>query len=353
MTAYSDLLDATWKAHLLPRAADAPTVVSTFAGCGGSSLGYSAAGYRELLAVEWEANAVETFRRNFPDVPVFHGDIAALDPASLNLAPGKLDVLDGSPPCQGFSTVGKRKFSDSRNQLFLQYVRLIEAWQPKVFVMENVSGMVKGKMRLLFADILAALKEAKPGYRVTARLVDASRLGVPQKRMRMIFVGVRSDLNMEPVHPQAVAGITTVRAAIADLADPGAFEVPIGKAAALAPYVMPGRRGQDVLKAAGKKDTHWGVIRIAWDKPARTVVKSFRAGQAGFLHPAENRFLGTRELSRLQSFPDQFQWGESTYMDIHARIGNSVPPLLMRAVSQTIHERLLANVGDNRDRSSA
>ena len=110
---------------------DKPTVISTFAGCGGSSLGYRLAGFRELLAVEWDDNAVATFKMNFPDVPVYHGDIARLTGAEcMNLAggikPRELDVLDGSPPCQGFSTAGKRKFDDPRNSLFREFARLIQ-----------------------------------------------------------------------------------------------------------------------------------------------------------------------------------------------------------------------------------
>src|SRR5690606_12471769 len=101
---------------------DAPTVMSTFAGAGGSSLGYSMAGFRELLAVEWDDHAVDTFRRNFPDVPVYHGDIAQLTAEAIleqtGLAPGELDVFDGSPPCQGFSMAGLRQLDDQRNQLF-------------------------------------------------------------------------------------------------------------------------------------------------------------------------------------------------------------------------------------------
>jgi DNA (cytosine-5)-methyltransferase 1 len=124
---YLEALDSAWRDHLAPRAEDAPTVISLFAGCGGSSLGYGMAGYRELLAVEWDANAVETFRLNFPDVPVYHGDIAALDVEKClslaGIAPGELDVLDGSPPCQGFSTAGKREMGDDRNQLFHEFRR--------------------------------------------------------------------------------------------------------------------------------------------------------------------------------------------------------------------------------------
>ena len=109
------ILNEAWAQHLAPRQAHAPTVISTFAGGGGSSLGYSMAGFRELLAVEWEQNAVDTFRLNFPEVPVYHGDIAKLPVNEVfmltGLKEGELDVFDGSPPCQGFSTAGKRFLS--------------------------------------------------------------------------------------------------------------------------------------------------------------------------------------------------------------------------------------------------
>ena len=193
---YPAHLEACWREHLEPRAEDAPTVISLFAGCGGSSLGYSMAGYRELLAVEWDDHSVATFKLNFPDVPVYHGDIAKLSVEEcLRLAgigPGELDVLDGSPPCQGFSTAGKRRMDDGRNTLFREYVRLLRGLRPKVLIMENVSGMVQGKMKLIFAEILKELKES--GYHVSARLMNAMYYGVPQSRQRMIFVGVREDI---------------------------------------------------------------------------------------------------------------------------------------------------------------
>ncbi len=197
---YLEILEATWQDHLTPKAEDAPTVISTFAGGGGSSLGYSMAGFKELLAVEMDNNAVETFKLNFPEVPVFHGDIGALSVeeclsrARLS-APGDLDVLDGSPPCQGFSTAGKRQMSDNRNQLFQEYVRLLRGLQPKAFIMENVSGMVKGKMKLIFAEILRELKAS--GYEVKAWLLNAKYFYVPQSRERMIFIGVRHDVWQE------------------------------------------------------------------------------------------------------------------------------------------------------------
>ena len=165
MNKYLTILESAWQEHLAEREPNAPTVISTFAGCGGSSLGYSMAGFRELLANEWDDNAVATFKLNFPDVPVIQGDIAKLTVEQVleltGLQPGELDVFDGSPPCQGFSTAGKRIIDDPRNQLFREYVRLLRGLQPKVFVMENVSGMVKGKMKLIFADILRDRKSTR------------------------------------------------------------------------------------------------------------------------------------------------------------------------------------------------
>jgi site-specific DNA-cytosine methylase len=173
-----------------------PTVISLFAGCGGSSLGYKMAGYRELLAVEWDANAAATFRLNFPDVPVYEGDVAKLTVAEcLRLAkvrPRELDVLDGSPPCQGFSTAGKRFLEDPRNGLFREYCRLLAGLQPKAFVMENVTGLIKGHMKKVYLEIMASLRAC--GYEARGEVLNAMHYGVPQSRERVIVVGVRKDL---------------------------------------------------------------------------------------------------------------------------------------------------------------
>jgi len=181
------------------------TVVSTFSGAGGSSLGYQLAGGKVLLAVEWDDNAVATYRLNFKDTPIYHGDIGKLTVEECcelaGVQPRELDILDGSPPCQGFSTAGKRDFGDDRNQLFREFVRLLQGLQPKVFVMENVSGMVKGKMKLIFVECLRELKAS--GYKVKAKVLNAMYFNVPQSRQRLIFVGVREDLGIEPGHPRS------------------------------------------------------------------------------------------------------------------------------------------------------
>lgn len=206
-------------------------VVSTFAGCGGSSLGYRMAGFRVLFASEFVEAARDTYKANARKGTIVDDrDIRELDPLevlrALDLKVGELDVLDGSPPCASFSTAGKREkhwgaekaYSDKRQRtddLFFEYVRFVRAMQPRVFVAENVSGLVKGVAKGYFIEILKELKGC--GYRVEARLLDAQWLGVPQQRQRIIFVGVRNDLDLEPSFPAPLPYRYSVRDALPDL----------------------------------------------------------------------------------------------------------------------------------------
>jgi len=318
---YPAILAEAWAQHLAPREPDAPTVISTFAGCGGSSLGYSMAGYRELLAVEWDNNAVETFHLNFPEVPVYHGDIAKLTvDECLRLAGvgvGELDVLDGSPPCQGFSTAGKRQIDDPRNSLFREYVRLLRGLRPRAFVMENVSGMVKGKMKLVFAEALRELKAS--GYKVSARLMNAMYFHVPQSRQRLIFVGVREDVGKEPSHPRAESSPVTVRDAISEAAQ-------IGTAPPHKDWV---RSGRDVRQTM-----------VSASNPSPTIVKTMPNKGVGFYVDASGVIseYSVSQLALLGSFPPLFRWCGTKAPE---RIGNSVPPLFMRAIARHLRERVL------------
>lgn len=343
MAVYSDLLAQAWLDHKAPKAADAPTVVSTFAGAGGSTLGYSMAGYKELMAVEWEDHAASCYKRNFPHVNLFHGDIAKVDPDSLGLAPGELDVFDGSPPCQGFSMHGKRDLKDPRNQLFREFVRLLDAWQPKTFVMENVASMASSHTRPLFVEILKTLRRS--GYKVTARVVDAQYLGVPQSRKRMIFIGVREDLGIEPPFPRPRARTFTVNDAIRDIPQSkiGKIHHIKGKYAPIVPHVPPGKDVAHIAEKVGHKRVAFSLIRLHPDKPSNTIVKMTN-NSAGLLHPSKDRFISTTEASRLQSFPDDYDWGDSKYEQIIARIGNSVPPLMMREIARVIDREVLQKV---------
>ena len=298
------------------------SVVSTFSGCGGSSLGYALAGGKMLLACEWEKNAAATYSFNFPSTPLIHGDIVKLscDEAlsRIGMSPGELDVLDGSPPCQGFSTAGSRRIDDKRNQLFREYVRLLRGLMPRAFVMENVSGMVKGAMRLVFADCLRELKTS--GYRVRARLLNAKYYNVPQSRPRLIFVGLRSDLGVEPSHPKPQTAPITLRRALEGLQSVGDVGRPPKSALQFYDATRPGT-------------THakrFSFYRCAWDRTPPTVCKVL--GTGGHWHPDEKRYLSVNELKRVCSYPDDFQFC-GRYADAVARMGNSVPPNFMRAIA--------------------
>jgi DNA (cytosine-5)-methyltransferase 1 len=367
---YPETLSAAWRDARAARQPDAPTVVSTFAGCGGSSLGYAMAGFRELLAVEWDAHAVEMYRRNFPGVDVFAGDIAEFDPRSAmrehDLSRGDLDVLDGSPPCQGFSVSGRQNLDDPRNQLFREFVRVLDGFAPKVFVMENVAALaVQQKFKGTLREIFAALRGC--GYRVDAKLLIAHHLGVPQSRRRVIFVGVRDDLEPASAFPSPLrTPVVTTRAAIADLIDDFGSIIPMGrKIKQLAVMMPPGKHGGDVLGSMGKRRSYFNTARLDWDEPSRTLTKMIYAGSnelsggGGLVHPVGWRLVGSRELARLQSFPDEYDWAESSYPQIVARLGNSVPPLMMREIAQTIRNDILEvetrgqTIGRGRRRATA
>ena len=333
---YLRIIDDAWLQHIAPRDDNAPTVISTFAGCGGSSLGYSMAGFKELLAVEWNDNAVETFRLNFPDVPVYHGDINALSVEQVlemtGLKAGELDVFDGSPPCQGFSVAGKRESGDPRNQLFREYVRLLKGLQPKVFVMENVSGMVKGNMKLIFVEILRELKAA--GYQVKACLLNAMYFNVPQSRNRMIFIGVRNDLGIAPSHPKAEVAPFTVGEAIHGLLDDLKERIII-------PDKTKTSQEMKLVKAGERHNVHFSQHRLSMQKVAPVIVAS--RDDYNVFHPTEHRPITTLELRRISSFPDTFKYSGSV-RDFFERVGNSVPPLFMRSIAIHIRREILSEV---------
>jgi len=320
------------------------SVVSLFSGCGGSSLGYKMAGGKVHLAVEWDANAAACYRANFPDTPLYHGDIQQLmADEALRLSgidPGRLDILDGSPPCQGFSTAGERDFEDPRNQLYKEYLRMLDVFRPKTFVMENVSGMVKGKMKLIFADILRELK--LKGYTVSMRLLNASWYGVAEARERSIFIGVRSDLGIIPSHPRPLSGPINVATVIRGL---GPQKIPLelsDKTLKLWRGTSPGDSfAQACIKLYGKEH-HFNAKKLHPLRPSLTITKTVNKA-TGLYHWDEPRHMTIPELKRIHSFPDDFiligkfeeQW---------ARIGNSVPPLMMKAIAEHIDKEILQKV---------
>jgi DNA (cytosine-5)-methyltransferase 1 len=335
---YPDVLSEAWRLHQSPKSK--LTVVSTFAGGGGSSLGYSIAGFDERLAVEWDNHAVATFKKNISGVNVYHGDITKLSRKECldlsGLEEGELDVLDGSPPCQGFSLSGKRQLEDDRNQLFLAYAKLLDILKPRTFVMENVRGLVVGKMKAVFSEIKSTLEACD--YDVVAALLNTKFYHVPQSRERVIFIGVRKDLKLEPTFPAPSGDVLTLAKALTGAETIGP-EIK-GKAMALLPFMRPGEDGSKVLGRINKRQSYFNLIRTSWHKPAPTITKTVSASRGGLVHPEQPNLLSIAALKRLASFPDEFEMTGS-FQEQWARIGNSVPPLFMYQIAGHTRTMLL------------
>ena len=314
-------------------------VISLFSGCGGSSLGYKLAGGKILLAVEWDENAVQTYKLNFPNTEIYYGDIKKLSVDEIlertKLKVEELDILDGSPPCQGFSIAGKRELDDSRNYLFKEYIRILRGLKPKVFIMENVSGLIKGKMKIIFAEMLKEMKIS--GYKVKCKLMNAMYYGVPQSRQRTLFIGVRENLGVEPSHPKPQTIPITTEEAIKNVKNK-TFLVPNEKYASLMNKLKPGENLSKYYK-----NSFYSYIKIPQNKPSMTLTKSVFFGKVSAWHYFEPRNITIEEAKRLASFPDEFKLIGS-YQEQWARIGNSVPPMFMKAIAEHIRNNILTKI---------
>ena len=313
------------------------------------------AGYRIGCAAEFIEAARNTYLANFPETPIEVRDIRQVLGSDLlatsGIERGAVDVLEGSPPCSSFSTAGKRhkkwgtvnKYSDGQQRtddLFFEYARLVGEIYPKVFVAENVSGLVNGSAVGYFKNILAALTQK--GYRVAARLLDAQWLGVPQMRQRIIFVGVRNDLGREPVFPKPLPYRYAVRDAVPWLGDPNAWNMiaPTTKTAGedrgpnIAKYAI--GREWERTQIGQSSNRYFNLTKIDPARPCPTILAGHgSASIAGIVHPFEKRKLAIREVRRLCSFPDDFLL-TGTFEEKWERCGRAVPPLMMYRIAATI-----------------
>lgn len=342
-------------------------VVSTFSGGGGSCLGYRMAGYRVLYANEFVEEAQRTYKANHPNSYLDTRDIRTVSAESIleitGMKRGEIDIFDGSPPCCAFSTAGKREdgwnhensYSDGKTQraddLFFEYARLLNGLQPKVFVAENVSGLVKGKAKGYFKLILRALKDC--GYEVTARLVDAKWLGVPQSRQRLIFVGVRKDLveefDVHPVHPTPFAELVSLEEALRTVEN-NADELEyvreemdhykIGNVLKIIPKNPPRAISADKYM----NGSYFNLIRESMFTPCSTICQMNGVpGRSGNCHPLEDRKFTVSELRRITSIPDDFIL-TGDYRQQWERLGRMVPPLMMKAIASTIAKEILCKI---------
>jgi DNA (cytosine-5)-methyltransferase 1 len=325
------------------------TIISLFAGGGGSSTGYNMAGGTVLLANEFIPTAAKTYAANWPETALVTGDIRGLDPGavlgSLGLKPGSVDILDGSPPCSGFSTAGKKEKGWGREKvysgvkqecvenLFFEYIRFLTSIQPKVFAAENVPGLVIGKSKGYFNEILRGLRNS--GYYVEAKILNGSFLGVPQIRKRLIFIGVRNDLFLEKyrnnLHPKQDKKIVSAGEALEglELTEQEKEETDM-RGYAVYPYLVRLREGQH----NGSAKKFFTLSKLDRNKPSYTITASSMNGGACVYH-WDNRALTVRELKRLMSVPDDYILLGSCAKQ-RERLGRMVPPFITKEVLENL-----------------
>ncbi len=355
--------------------------IDLFAGCGGLSLGFRQAGFQITRAVEFDPAIAETYRRNHPGTELIVDDIRNVD-SSGALRPGEADIIIGGPPCQGFSMAGARIrrgfIDDPRNYLFKHYFNVVRSVRPRVFLMENVKGMMTMQGGRIFEEILGTfsdpeLLEGAP-YHLTHRVLRATDFGVPQKRERLVILGTLEPMpELDPLWEETAEEIraecpaffdaVTVRDAIGNMPPTtpgGEIGNPTPETAYQRYLASPGETimnhtsthhsalAVDRMRrvAAGENFTvleerinsvHSGAYgRLIWDAPAPTVTTRFDTPAGGrFIHPEEDRTISPREAARLQSFPDGFTfYGPRT--TICREIGNAVPPKMAYFLARLI-----------------
>lgn len=345
--------------------------IDLFAGCGGLSLGFIKDGYTIEKAVEFDETIAKTYKLNHPDINVIVNDIKNVDHGEV-FRKNDADVIIGGPPCQGFSMAGARIrdgfMGDPRNFLFKHYFNVVKTVKPSVFVMENVKGIMTMENGEIFREILSIFSDSSlldgSNYELYPRIVRAVDFGVPQKRERVIIIGIRN----KAIDIQGLWGITekqikeiypdyfekkTVRDAIGNLPSPSSTGIVSNPVAMTSyqkylscndKYLQNHKQTKHSKLAVDRmakisngenftsldeeiKSVHSGSYgRLCWDEQAPTITTRFDTPAGGrFIHPSENRTLTPREAARIQSFPDDFIFtGSKT--SICKQIGNAVPP---------------------------
>ncbi|MCR9024536.1 DNA cytosine methyltransferase [Aeromonas caviae] len=370
---------------------DKPTCIELFAGAGGLMLGLEMAGFSTLVATEVHPDPCKTLQRNFPEVPVVCKDIRELSGKDLLEAAGKelgceIDLIAGGPPCQGFSNAGLKDPDDPRNTLIGEFIRIVEEVRPRFFLMENVEGLKNLHQGKLFNKVLERFQ--KTGYTITWKVLFAADYGVPQMRKRLFIVGSRDNERFEfpsPTHfsyDDIQKGLfespkkpyVTVGDALGDippinqgeitdryekgpkteyekLMREGAVRIYNHQASKHKKETMeyysllpPGGIWQDIPEHLRKKKQ--GMQRWPLDGLSRTITTE----PTDFIHPVLHRIPTIRELARIQSFPDNYEFlGQRTtgnkmrrlgYCAQSQQVGNAVPPLLAKAVGTAIFNLL-------------
>lgn len=318
--------------------------IDLFSGCGGLTLGLKRAGYSVVAAVENEPLACSTFRSNHKKTLLVEGDIRTVDGRKLldrlGLDVGELDLVAGCPPCQGFSTLrtrnGGRKIREPMNDLVFEFLRIVEETSPRAVMMENVPGLAVDRRIEKVRRRLVTL-----GYQCKVAVFDAVDFGVPQKRKRMIFVGLKG---VSPEFAEPKRRLRTVRGVIDRLPVPGNGIDPLHDyEVRRAEYVL------DLIKAIPKNggsrtdlpkdrqlECHKRIEgfrdiygRMSWERPAPTITGGcINPSKGRFLHPEQDRAITLREAAMLQGFPRSYRFDMSRGRYPTAQmIGNAFPPI--------------------------
>ncbi|MDY3847898.1 MAG: DNA cytosine methyltransferase [Prevotella sp.] len=311
--------------------------IDLFAGCGGIAKGFSDAGMECVAANEFDKNAATTYRNNF-NHPLVEGDITAPEVKQrlYDLVGDKeVDVAAGGFPCQGFSMSGKRIIDDPRNKLFREFVEIVRVTRPKVVVGENVEGILSMGKGEVVKQIIEAFGEL--GYKMDCKVLNAADYGVPQLRKRVIFIGNR--LGVENVFPKPVLTpdeYITVKDAIGDLVGHGHDEKQSHLITASKPETL-ARMKEMKEGEAFYKTRRDSCRKLFWERPAPTV-KDNHGNWA--VHPVDNRYVTPREMARLQSFPDSFDFSHVAKKYQLRQIGNAVPPLMAQHIAMAVRRMI-------------
>lgn len=329
------------------------TTIELFAGAGGLALGVEKAGFDTIGLIEFDKDACDTLKKNRPNWRVICDDIANISKLDLEeyfeIGKGELNLLSGGAPCQAFSYAGKRLgLEDARGTLFYHYAIFLEKLQPKMFLFENVRGLLTHDGGKTYQTMLSIFEAA--GYDIQKQILNAWDYGVAQKRERLITIGIRKDLKDKISYefPKEHDYKPVLRDILQNV--PNSVGVPYGEnKRKLFELVPPGGYWRDIDPALAKEymKSCWemeggrtGILRrLSMDEPSLTVLTSPSQKQTERCHPLEARPFNVRENARCQSFPDEWEFCGSV-MSQYKQVGNAVPVNLGYEVARCIKDAL-------------
>lgn len=329
------------------------STIELFAGAGGLALGIERAGFETLGLIEFDKDAADTLKKNRPGWNVINDDIANVSCLDLeeyfHLKKGELDLLSGGAPCQAFSYAGKRLgLEDARGTLFYHYALFLEKLQPKMFLFENVRGLLTHDHGNTYRTMLGIFEKA--GYVIDRKVLNAWDYGVPQKRERLITIGIRKDLagKTEYSFPRPHDYKPVLRDVLPGC--PDSPYIPYGeKKRKIFELVPPGGYWRDIdpdvakeyMKSCWEMDGgRTGILRrMSMDEPSLAVLTSPSQKQTERCHPLEARPFTVRENARCQTFPDEWEFCGNVSSQ-YKQVGNAVPVNLAYDIAAEIRRSL-------------